>query len=99
MIQMPEASAIVHAWLIDISNSNYVDGEDIFRKLQTRIRDGKLVWEQAVEELSSLRRERESMLARNIKYQTICSLETIAKELADVWANKYTVHVAAEKGP
>lgn len=96
MIQMPEASAIIHAWLVDISNVHHVEGEEIFDNLKSRISEAKVVWEQAARELSGELRQQQRMLSQNVKYQTICALESTSHELFRMWANEYKVIMVEE---
>lgn len=98
MIQMPEAHAIVHAWLIDVTNTVHLDGEEVFKNLQRRIVEAKVVWEQAARELSSKMPDQKAMLTSNAKYQTICDLERTSLDMFNFWANKHRVTFASEGG-
>lgn len=94
MIQMPEAHAIVHAWLIDVTNTVHLDGTETFENLRSRISEAKAVWEQAARELSGKVADQKAMLGNNVKYQTICDLERTSLDMFNFWANKHTVNLA-----
>lgn len=96
MIQMPEAHNIVHAWLIDVSNTNHLDGTEVFDNLKDRIKEGKVVWEQAAKDLAPTLKDQQRMLSLNVKYQTICDLERNASDLYLFWANKHVVNLATD---
>lgn len=90
MLQMPEAHQVLHAWLINVSNTSNFDGEGQFKNLRKRIQEAKTIWEQAAKELAPQPENPREMLARNTKYQTLRDLDSLAQSLWLIWINRHT---------
>lgn len=98
MQQMPEASAIIHAWFIDISNMQFVEGDEIFRNLEERLSEAKTIWQQAAKDLAGSPHDM-PLLRKNVKYQTIDSLVVLANTLRSMWSNSYILPTAIAEKP